>query len=628
MSDKTSALQHRQVARDWLAEFSEAVTRKDVQDVTDLFLPNGWLRDSLVFSWDSRSLEGRDRIAEYLRVRLPTSQIAKIRLDDRAGLAPATFSLSQEINGVEAAFVFETPVLRGRGLVRLQLESDSLTADLDSTATSLGKRWKALSVYVATDNIKGHEEVGHESGIYDSHTLSWSEVSAARRADIEANPQVLVIGAGQTGLQVSARLQQMGLRTIVIERNEYVGDNWRKRYPTLSLNTPRTHHCLLYAPFPITWPTYTPRDKVASWLAHYAESQDIVVWTTSYPISSPSYDASSHRWTITINKSSIPVTLRPSHIVLATGTLGDPYTPLIPSASLFHGPRLHASEYRGGASFTSQRVLVVGAGTTAADLCQDLVTRGARSVTMLQRRATTVVSRALADQEFRAWPEGVAVEVGDFKVAATPLGLLSKIAKTPGERQRRKAVDAAMHEGLRKAGLVLEDGVDGGGRRSLVYERLGGYWIDVGAADLIISGKIAVRAGEIAGFSENGSGVTLNDGSTLDADAVIFATGYQNIRPSVAKIFGADVIGRTQEVWGLDAEGELRGCYRPSGVPGLWYAAGDFFHSRYMSKQLALLIKAEELGLTTFTNPASIGAEALGLSRDAALADEDKRRNE
>ncbi|KAL5498274.1 hypothetical protein ACEPAH_2414 [Sanghuangporus vaninii] len=601
----------RQIALDWISDFSVALGRKDVQAICKLFLPDGWLRDCLVFSWNVRSLEGRERIGRYLSERLPRALIdpRSIKLDEENGLVPTMFALSDEVKGVEAAFVFEAPAVRGRGLVRLR--SNTLPrSDEDEPKNSREIRWKALSVYLTVHDIKGYEEAGHELGLYGGHTIAWSEVITARQAAIEADPQVLIIGAGQTGLQVAARFKQMNIRTVVVERNERIGDNWRKRYPTLSLNTPRTHHTLLYAPYPHNWPTFTPRDKIASWLEHYAESQDLVVWTSTFPLPTPEYDYSLRRWDIMLSKHGSLVTLHPKHIVLATGTLGDPYVPSIPSLPSFRGVTLHASAYAGGREFSGKRVLIIGAGTTAADLAQDLHTCGASSITMFQRHPTCVVSRKLADLEFQAWPEGVPYEMSDFRVAAIPLGLASRIAKSSNERAKRAEFDAGLRAGLEAKGFRTTDGPSGGGRRELVYERLGG--LDVGAAELIINGAVSVKSGaEIARFDDNGTTVLFSDSSSVDVEVVIFATGYENIRPSMEKLFGKDTIEGTSEVWGLDEEGELRGCYRPSGHPGLWYAAGDFFHSRYMSKQLALLIKAEELALTRFENLVSVPAKEI-----------------
>ena len=234
------------------------------------------------------------------------------------------------------------------------------------------------------------------------------------------------------------------------------------------------HNLVLYAPFPSTWPTFTPRDKVASWLEQYAESQDLIVWTSSVPVPGPTYDASSGRWTITVNKAGSEVTLHPAHIILATGTLGEPLIPTIPSSSTFQGTILHASTYQGGRPFKGKRVLVVGAGNTGADVCQDLVFRGAASVTMLQRSATCVVSAALVKQGFDLrWPEGVPTDVCDFRTAAMPLGLLKKVMIGRGEEI--KAFDREMLEGLEEKGLKLTFGPEGEGQTLLVFERLGGY---------------------------------------------------------------------------------------------------------------------------------------------------------
>lgn len=233
---------------------------------------------------------------------------------------------------------------------------------------------------------------------------------------------------------------------------------------------------VLYAPYPKTWPIFAPRDKIASWLEHYAETQDLVVWTSSTLASRPEYDQSTRCWRVLISRNGVETPISPAHIVLATGTLGDPYTPRLALASLpsFKGIALHASAYAGGVPFSGLRVLVVGAGTTAADICQDLVAKGAAQVTMLQKNPTCVVSRLAADIEFTAWPEEVPYEVSDFRVAAAPLGLLSKIAKSEGERARRKAMDGEMWEALEKRGFRVVDGISGGGRRELVYQRLGG----------------------------------------------------------------------------------------------------------------------------------------------------------
>lgn len=295
---------------------------------------------------------------------------------------------------------------------------------------------------------------------------------------------------------VAARFRQMGISAIVVEKNTRLGDNWRKRYPTLALHTPRTHHScklltfldnwlirkritVLYAPFPKNWPLYTPRDKLASWIEQYADTQDLVVWTSSYPLPGPQYDASSRRWSVAINKDGTPVTLRPAHIIVATGTLGDPFIPTIRDVSSFHGVTMHAHSFLGGEGFKGKRVVVVGAGNTSADICQDLVVRGAKSVTMLQRSSTCVISAALVLHNLQmVFPEGQDVDVSDFKADGMPLGLLKKIAKSREMREIENNFDKDMHDGLLRRGLKLNPGADGAGQRFLLFERLGGKGLD------------------------------------------------------------------------------------------------------------------------------------------------------
>jgi cation diffusion facilitator CzcD-associated flavoprotein CzcO len=364
----------------------------------------------------------------------------------------------------------------------------------------------------------------------------------------------------------------MNISALIIERNRRIGDNWRKRYPTLSLHTPRTHHprtsisislnvfelsfSVLYQSFPENWPIFTPRNKLADWLEQYAISQDLVVWTDSHALPTPAYDAASKRWTVVIVRAGKRITLHPAHIVIAAGTVGAPRIPSIPDADLFPGTAIHAADFAGGKAFAGQRTLVVGAGNSAADICQDLVFQGVAEVTMLQRSSTCVVSGEKDARKLeRLWPPGVPTDVADFKVQAVPMLLVREIGRATTEELW--AQEEETHEGLREAGLSLNMGTDGSGYFPMVFERLGGrsqrsfftifsqvfnclgycqYFVlpqanslnnhspglDVGAADLIRAGRVKVKHGvEIARFTENSAVFT--DDSALIIDSVIYA---------------------------------------------------------------------------------------------------------
>lgn len=283
----------------------------------------------------------------------------------------------------------------------------------------------------------------------------------------------------------------MNIPAIVIEKSERVGDIWRKRYPTLVLHTIRDHHQsesavqvqksqyltnafeVLYQPYPHNWPTFTPRDKMADWLEAYSISQDLVIWTKSQIEGQPVYRESEHQWDVTIDRDGKKHTIHPVHIVMATGTINEPNEPKLLGQTEFSGTVLHSSRYPGGAAFFGKRVVVVGAGNSAIDICQDLCFHKAQSVTMVQRTATCVTSGDSVAQRLAAnWPKRVPVEYGDFRFGSQPMGLLKKIMQS-----RTNAMwegEKELFSKLRKGGVALTMGPEGQGQFLLVWERLGG----------------------------------------------------------------------------------------------------------------------------------------------------------
>lgn len=234
---------------------------------------------------------------------------------------------------------------------------------------------------------------------------------------------------------------------------------------------------MLYQAFPKNWPTFTPRDKLANWLEQYAESQDIVVWTDSRPLPTPTYDFSSKKWTVTIDRAGHRIVLHPSHVVLAAGTLGAPRIPQnIRNKDRFSGLSFHSSVYAGGRDFAGKRVVVIGAGNTSADICQDLSFHGAASVTMVQRSQTCIVKAATINAGIAAgWPEDASTDICDFKFSAKPVGMFKKmLAENEKENWER---EKDIHEGLVRAGMKLHMG-DGAGPFPIVFERFGGRLLE------------------------------------------------------------------------------------------------------------------------------------------------------
>lgn len=144
------------IASAWLSDFAKPFEAGDVEGILPSILPNGWFRDILIFTWDNRTARGHDAIRAFLAPKLPNAKISNIRLDDRQYFKPTYGSILGPVLGVVVCFLFETPIAKGQGCARLMQDGEG--------------KWKAISVFLMMQDLKGHEEMGPESGVYGGHT--------------------------------------------------------------------------------------------------------------------------------------------------------------------------------------------------------------------------------------------------------------------------------------------------------------------------------------------------------------------------------------------------------------------------------------------------------------------------
>lgn len=578
-----------QLVDQWINAAGDALRARDGASFAALFSHDAWWRDRLATSWDLRALGGPTEIQAFLD-----------STDEAMAITSLAISPGQELSctdgpagrvWIQASFDLETSVARGRGVVRL---------------TPAGDGWKAWTLLTTITELIGFEEAnGHRRPLGVDHGIDRSQTNwTERRADearfVDKDPQVVILGAGQGGLTLAARLTQLGVSTLVIERNQQVGDSWRRRYKSLTLHDPVWANHLPYLPFPSTWPVFTPRDKMADWLETYAHTMELNVWTSSELQSVER--GSDGRWSLSVQHDGATRSLHPTHFVIATGTSSLPWSPTIPDREKFTGEVLHSSSFTDPAAYAGRRVLIVGASNSAHDIAHDLVEHGA-DVTIVQRSKTYVMSseHGLAVQLAGVYEEGgPSTEDADLLGASWPLPILFQLqldGATP-EINRR---DAEMLAGLEKAGFKTNQ--DGVSVQELFHRRGGGYYLNVGASEAIIAGRIGVRNGvELERFTADG--VIFTDGNAQRADVVVFATGYQNMREMARMLLGDDVAEACPPVWGVDDDGELSGVWRRTGVDGLWFMGGNLNLIRPSSLLLALQIKAVEEGLA----PRSINA--------------------
>jgi putative flavoprotein involved in K+ transport len=592
MLDKTDDIS---VAADnWLVQFEEALTRPDDGLLDALFHRDSYWRDVLALSWNIQTLNGADAILKELKVHAMRAVPRGFAIDpDRR--APRKVARAGT-NAIEAIFRFETAVGRGSGILRLIPDADD------------NNTLKAWTLLTELGELKGFEEqlgVQRPRGNAYSRDFrgpNWLDLRKSQAEYADRDPTVLVIGGGQSGLCIAARLRQLHVDTLIVDREQRIGDNWRKRYHALTLHNQVQVNHLPYMPFPPNWPTYIPKDKLANWFEAYVEALELNFWTET-EFEGGQYDETEGRWTVTLRRADGGKrVMHPRHVVLATGVSGIPNVPDIPSLKNFTGKIVHSSQYDDGENWKGKRAIVIGTGNSGHDIAQDLYSSGA-GVTLVQRSPTLIVSIEPSAQLVYAPYNDGTLEDNDLIATSMPLKLARRSHAMVTEKS--KELDRELLEGLGRVGFRLDFGEDNTGWQFKYLTRGGGYYFNVGCSDLIVKGAIKLKQfSDIEAFVADGA--KMKSGETLRADLIVLATGYKRQEELVKKLFGEGVASRVGTIWGFGEAQELRNMYTRTGQPGLWFIAGGLAQCRIGSKHLALQIKAIEEGLL----PRDVGPRA------------------
>ncbi|WP_054005822.1 NAD(P)/FAD-dependent oxidoreductase [Cypionkella psychrotolerans] len=575
-----------------VADLDRALVAQDGDAVADLFLETGYWRDLAAFTWNLKTCEGWAQIGAMAKAQLPKIAPKSLTLDPSEAVAHA--------DGVtEGWLVVETATGRGQGYIRMKD----------------GKIWTLLTTL---HELKGHEEprklrrpMGAEHG-HDPERKTWKEKreDEAARLGYADQPYVLVIGGGQGGIALGARLRQLSVPTIVIDKNPRPGDQWRNRYKSLCLHDPVWYDHLPYIPFPDNWPVFAPKDKVGDWLEMYTKVMELNYWSST-TATSASYDEAKGEWTVTVLRDGQEVILHPKQLVLATGMSGKANVPVFKGQDIFKGEQQHSSQHPGPDAYRGKKVVVIGANNSAHDICAALWENGA-DVTMVQRSSTHIVkSDSLMEvclgglYSEQAVANGITHDKADMIFASVPYGIMAGFHVPQYDEIKKR--DAGFYAALEKAGFQLDFGDDESGLFMKYLRRGSGYYIDVGACDLIIDGSIKLQSGKgISHLSE--TAVVLDDGTELPADLVVYATGYGSMNGWAADLISQEVADKVGKCWGLGSdttkdpgpwEGEQRNMWKPTMQPGLWFHGGNLHQSRHYSRYLALQLKARHAGLDT-----------------------------
>ncbi|KAG1767385.1 hypothetical protein EDD22DRAFT_978153 [Suillus occidentalis] len=531
-----------EIAAEWLKAFSAAITQSDTAAIVDLFLEDGFWKDVIALTWDLRTFKGRNDIKKLLDARLATTGLHELCLLQEPLTEPVLQKVFPDFAWLRFCFGFSTKHGKGTGVVYLVPLPDS--------------KWKAYTLL---------------------------DLSRAM------TQPVIVIGAGHSGLETAARLKYMGIPTLVIDKKPRVGDSWRDRYKALCLHDP-TCSC-----FPPTWPLYTPAAKrlqLADWLEGYARFLELERLDCLNDYQDVLEAIALKAWTVEVSRGGKGTrVLTVKHLVFATGSGGRPTVPDIPGKieilthsrrTSFKGSTMHSSEFKSAANHVGKKAIVVGCCNSAHDIAQDFCSH-------------VISAESVAAMLGAIYKDGFPIDLADTYNTSLPWAVVRLLHQriTPALAE---TADKEILDGLAKVGFKTNHGIHGAGIMSLYLERGGGYYIDTGASKSIIDGDIKIKSGSaIESFTENG--LRFADGTELQADVIVFATGYGDPRDFMRDVCGDEVASKITRVWGLDEEGQSAGVWKYCGHDGLWFANGNFALSRFHSLHLALQIKAIEEGI-------------------------------
>ncbi|TCL67158.1 NAD(P)/FAD-dependent oxidoreductase [Rhizobium sp. BK251] len=574
-----------------LDTFGAALAAGRIDEAVNLFAEECYWRDLVAFTWNIKTVEGREGVRDMLRSQLAVAVPSNWQV--------ASGEEATEADGVlESWITFETEVGRGFGLIRIK---DGLIWTLLTTLSEL----------------KGHEEkAGFARPLGAKHgqnpgAKTWKEEreEEARTLGYETQPYVVVIGGGQGGIALGARLRQLGVPAIILEKNDRPGDSWRKRYKSLCLHDPVWYDHLPYIDFPKNWPVFSPKDKIGDWLEFYTKVMELNYWSRS-TAKSAKWDDAAKEWTIVVDRDGEAVVLKPKQLVFATGMSGRANIPDFKGRDRFKGEQHHSSQHPGPDGYKGKRVVVIGSNNSAHDICAALYEAGV-DVSMIQRSTTHIVrSDTLMDiglgalYSEQALANGVTTAKADLIFASLPYRILHEFQIPLYDKMRER--DADFYAALEKAGFQLDWGADGSGLFMKYLRRGSGYYIDIGASQLVIDGKVKLAAGQVEEITENS--VKLSNGKEIAADVIVYATGYGSMNGWVAELIDQATADKVGKVWGLGSdtpkdpgpwEGEQRNMWKPTQQEALWFHGGNLHQSRHYSQYLSLQLKARMEGIPT-----------------------------
>ncbi|MEU1980838.1 NAD(P)/FAD-dependent oxidoreductase [Nocardia sp. NPDC019395] len=582
-TDNEQATVARNAATVWLQALDRALAGPDHEALDGLFLDECYVRDMGALTWNLRSESEKERALRLIEAGAEGTHPRNFRLDHSKPAEPSV--VGEDPTVVEAFIAFDVDAGSGDGMIYL----------VEDPQSAVG--WRARNLLTRLTGFTDHpNQWPYRDRFDDTHPdVRWSEHRARNQDFEERDPEVLIVGGGQMGVMTAASLNRLGVDNLVVDKNSSVGGNWRNRYASLLLHQPHGMLHFPYMPYPESFPEYIPKDKLADWFQAYVAAMDINFWTSTEFLGG-TFDEESKTWDVRVRRGDGTLrTFRPKHVVIATGGTENPRIPDLPGLSDFTGEVVHSSKFSDGRDYTGKNVMVVGVGTSGHDIALDVTKHGGRA-TILQRSPAIVVDIETANLHYADYnPRIIPTELVDIRFLA---GLVYPQLKQNFLDSTKMAEerDADLRAKLREAGMKVWSGAESCGFFYEYFKKGGGYYLEVGASERIISGEIGViQTEEIESFEQDG--YRLRDGSGGKLDTIVLATGYENISLAIADYFGSEVAEKLGPIWGFGTDGEIHNNWKPTAQEGLWIGLGAIPQARWYSSLMATLIQGHLKGL-------------------------------
>jgi hypothetical protein len=209
------------VASEWFLSFKRHIDEANVAQLAELMLEDALWRDVLALTWEFRTFIGLAKVTSFLSDILPDAHLFNVELQSEQVKLETPYP---DLAWIQGVFRFETKVGLGNGVFRL-------------VPTSTGA-WKAHAISTELTDLKGHpEQIGPFREQQPNHG-TWPDKRRREIEFVDREPVVVIIGGGQGGLEVAARLKMLDVPTLVLEKQPRIGDQWRKRYEALCLHDP------------------------------------------------------------------------------------------------------------------------------------------------------------------------------------------------------------------------------------------------------------------------------------------------------------------------------------------------------------------------------------------------------